>query len=366
MENVDVAIIGSGVVGLAIAARLARKDRTLVILERHRRYGVETSSRNSEVIHAGIYYPADSLKSRLCHEGRRSLYALAEKHPSIFVRKTGKLIVASDVEEAERLDSIRERALASGAEGVTLLNEAETKKRVSALKAVAALWCPESGIVDSEDLMGYYHAQAEENDAMFLFNNSVSSVERDSSGYILSFGENNERLHARTVINAGGLHADKLAAMVGMDVDALGYRIHWCKGLYFRIRGELSLPHLVYPVPAKHGLGIHLTMDREGRVRLGPDTEFVDSIDYEVPSERAAAFKDAVARYWSGPEIENLIPDTSGIRPKLTGPEGGFRDFVIKEEKENGFPNWINCIGIESPGLTASSAIAERVAGFIE
>ncbi len=366
MEKVDTAIIGSGVVGLAIAARLAKEDRTVVILERHPRYGVETSSRNSEVVHAGIYYPASSLKSKLCHEGRRSLYALAENTPSLFVRKTGKLIVATNVPDAERLASIRETALASGAEGVTLIDGEQARKRVPALKAVAALWCPESGIVDSEDLMGYFHAKAEAGGAMFLFGNGVSAVKRASEGYILTFGDSNEKLQARTVVNAAGLHGDTIAQMAGFDIDKEQYRIHWCKGLYYRVRREMDLPHLIYPVPVKHGLGIHLTLDRRGGVRLGPDTEFVDSINYEVPEERAAVFQEAVARYWSGSEIEDLIPDTAGIRPKLSGPEGGFRDFVIEEESSKGFPGWINCLGIESPGLTASPAIAERVAGFIE
>lgn len=366
MEQVDVAIVGSGVIGLAVAARLADEKRSLVVLERHRRYGVETSSRNSEVVHAGIYYPAGSLKSRLCHEGRRALYALAAKRPELFIRKTGKLIVAVDDEETARLEAIRERALASGAEGVELIDGARARRKVPALKAAAALWCPESGILDSEDLMAYYHARAEENGAMFLFGNALTAVERVSGGYALAFGESGERLLARTVVNAAGLHADAVARLAGFDVDAAGYRLHWCKGLYFRPRGDFRLPHLVYPVPAKHGLGIHLTMDREGRVRLGPDTEFVDAIDYEVPAERAAAFRDAAARYWSGPEINDLIPDTAGIRPKLSGPQDGFRDFVIEEETAKGFPGWINCIGIESPGLTASPAVADHVAGFLE
>ncbi|OIO09465.1 MAG: hypothetical protein AUJ52_06470 [Elusimicrobia bacterium CG1_02_63_36] len=366
MERADVAVVGSGVVGLAVAARLSKPERTVVVLERHRRYGVETSSRNSEVIHAGIYYPPGSLKSRLCHEGRRALYALREKHPELFIKKTGKFIVAVDAEETARLEQIRARAAESGAEGIALIDGARARREIPQLKAVAALWCPESGILDSEDLMAYYHARAEENGAMFLFSNALTAVERVKDGYILAFGENDERVLARSVVNAAGLHADKVAEMAGFDADASGYRLFWCKGHYFRVRGEIRIPRLVYPVPVRHGLGIHLTMDREGRVRLGPDTQFVDAIDYEVPGERAAAFREAVSRYWSGPEISDLLPDTAGIRPKLSGPEGGFRDFVVEEESAKGFPGWVNCIGIESPGLTASWAVAERVAGFLE
>jgi L-2-hydroxyglutarate oxidase LhgO len=365
MEKVDIAIVGSGVVGLAVAARLADSGRTVVVLEKHRRHGVETSSRNSEVVHAGIYYPADSLKSRLCHQGRRALYRIAAERSDLFARKTGKLIVATNDEEEARLESIRRTALDSGAEGVRLVSGDEARKRVPGLQALAALWCPESGIIDSEELMGYYLARAEENGAIFLFGSEVSSVERETGGYALTFGEAGERLLAKTVVNAAGLYADRLAATAGFDVDALGYKLHWCKGHYFRVRSELRLPHLVYPVPVKHGLGIHMTMDREGRVRLGPDTEFVDDLDYEIPAERADAFRASVRRYWPGPEIDDLTPDTAGIRPKLSGPGDGFRDFVIREESDRGFPGWINCIGIESPGLTASPAIAERVSGFI-
>lgn len=366
MEKVDIAVVGSGVVGLAVAARLAAPERSVVVLERHRRYGVETSSRNSEVVHAGIYYPPGSLKSRLCHEGRRSLYALGKATPSVFVKKTGKLIVAVDDAEARRLEAIRESALDAGAEGLTLLDGEQARRRIPQLAVRAALWCPESGIIDSEDLMAYYHAKAEAGGAMFLFGGAVAAVAVVGGGYELTFGINNERLTARVVVNAAGLEADKLAAMAGFPVDALGYRIRPCKGVYFRVRGECRLPHLVYPLPAEHGLGIHLTMDREGRVRLGPDTQFVDTTDYEIPAERAESFRAAAARYWSGAEINELTPDTAGIRPKLAGPGEGFRDFVVAEESANGFPGWINCLGIESPGLTASPAIAERVAGFIE
>lgn len=363
MERVDIAVVGAGVVGLAVAARCA-KGRTLVVLESHDRCGVETSSRNSEVIHAGVYYPPKSLKSRLCHEGRRKLYALKDK--GVFVKKMGKLIIATDAAETDRLQTIRKNAEASGAEGLEMLDAAEIRRRIPEIRAQAAIWVPESGIVDSEDLMRRFHAQANDDGAIFLFKSPLKRVERRGEHYELTFGPNDEKLEARRVVNAGGLHADKIAAMAGIDVDKAGYRIHWCRGRYFRSNKSMKLPHLVYPVPQKHGLGIHLTPDREGRIRLGPDTEFIDRIDYGIDPGLAADFHESVVRFWPELKAEDIAPDTCGIRPKLSGPEGGFRDFVIQEETARRLPGWINLLGIESPGLTASPAIAEHVAAMVE
>lgn len=365
MENVDVAVIGAGVLGLAAASRLASADRTVVVLERASRYGTETSSRNSEVVHAGIYYPPDSLKNRLCHEGRRLLYRLSSDF-GIFTRKTGKYIVATNGDEARRLEDIRLRGEAAGAEGLRLVDGAEVRKRIPELAVEAALWSPESGIVDSEDLMGHYFHSALDSGAIFLFDNPVNRIEKSVGGFKIGFGKNSEELQARWLVNAAGLHSDKVAEMAGVDIDEADYRIHWCAGRYFRYKREIRLPHLIYPLPVRHGLGIHLTPDREGRVRLGPDTEFVESVDYDVSEHLAPQFAESVRRYWPDLSDEDIIPDTAGIRPKLTGPDGGFKDFVVREETERGLPGLINLIGIESPGLTAAPAIAERIATMIE
>ncbi len=385
MENVDVAVIGAGIIGLAAASRLASagRRRTVVVLESAPRYGTETSSRNSEVVHAGIYYPPESLKSRLCHEGRRKLYDLSSD-AGIFTRKTGKYIVATNGDEARRLEDIRLRAEAAGAEGLRLVDGAEVRERIPELSVEAALWSPESGIVDSEDLMGHYFHTAQDKGAIFLFKSLVSRIEKSAGGFTVTFGrpptasgggtsscyrsvgQDSEKLEARWIVNAAGLHSDKIAEMAGVDIDEADYRIHWCAGRYFRYKREFRLPHLVYPVPVRHGLGIHLTPDREGRVRLGPDTEFVESVDYDVSEDLAPKFAESVRRYWPDLSDEDLAPDTTGIRPKLTGPDGGFKDFVIREETERGLAGLINLIGIESPGLTASPAIAERVAAMIE
>jgi len=362
LETVDVAIVGAGVVGLAAAARLA-PGRSLLVLEAHRRYGVETSSRNSEVVHAGLYYAPGSLKSRLCHEGRRRLYALASE--GVFVKKTGKLVVAADDAEIPALEALKKKAEEAGAEGLTLLDGREARRRVPGLTAAAALWSPETGIIDSEDLMGFYYRKAEAAGAMFLFGSALERVEPRPEGYVLSFGPSKEQALARIVVNAAGLHSDKVAALAGIDVDAAGYRLNWCKGSYFRCRKDLPIPHLVYPLPEKHGLGVHLTLDRRGGIRFGPDIEFVEKLDYDVDPSRAEAFAKAAQRYLPQIAAEDLLADTSGIRPKLKAAEGVFPDFVLREESRRGLKGWINLIGIESPGLTASPAIAEAVARLL-
>ncbi|MDE2293407.1 MAG: FAD-dependent oxidoreductase [Elusimicrobia bacterium] len=363
MEELDGVVVGAGAVGLACAARLAAPGRTVAVLEAHARHGVETSSRNSEVVHAGLYYPPGSLKSRLCREGRRALYRLGAQG-RFFIRKTGKLVVAVEAAEAAGLEALCAKAIAAGAEGVGLIDGAEARRRAPGLRAEAALWSPETGIVDSEELMGWYRAQAEERGAVFLFSTSLEAAEPKAGGYELRLSTG-EAARARWVVNAAGLRCDAVAALPGLDVDAAGYRLHWCKGDYFRMKRPPALAHLVYPMPARHGLGVHMTLDRAGGVRLGPDTAFVDSLDYAVDPAKAEAFAASVSRYWPGVRAEDLVPDQSGIRPKLSGPSEGPRDFVVQEESARGLPGWVNLVGIESPGLTASPAIAEMTAGLL-
>lgn len=364
MEQVDGVIIGAGVVGLAVAARLAAPGRSVAVVERHPRPGVETSSRNSEVVHAGLYYPKGSLKSRLCHEGRRALYRMGEGAP-FFIRKTGKLVVAVDAGEAAGLSAMAAKAADAGAEGLTLLDGAEAARRAPGLRAEAALWSPETGIVDSEELMHHFKAQAEDGGAFFLFGTELKAAERAEGAWKLTFSTG-EAVAARWVVNSAGLRSDAVAALPGLDVDAAGYRLHWCKGDYFRMKRPPALAHLVYPMPVKHGLGTHLTLDREGGVRLGPDTAFVDALDYAVDPGKAAAFAESVSRYWPGLTADDILPDQSGIRPKLSGPKDPWRDFVIAEESARGLPGWVNLVGIESPGLTASPAIADLVASLLK
>lgn len=362
-EPLDCAVVGAGAVGLAVAARLARPGRSVAVLERHRRHGLDTSSRSSEVVHAGFYYKTGSLKARLCVEGRRKVYELAERK-GFFARRCGKLVVAADDSETAKLSALLAQGRANGVEGLELIEGAEAAKRAPGVKAAAALWSAETGIMDTEGLMEAYRAQAEDSGAMIALESELARVERETGGYALFLKGEAEPVRARLVVNAAGLFADKVAAMAGLDTAALGWKLHWFKGDYFSLKRALPPRCLVYPVPGKHGLGVHLTLDSQGRQRLGPDAFPVSSLDYEVDAGKAAAFLEAARRFLPDLKPEDLAPGTSGIRPKLSA-DGSFRDFVIEEGTARGLPGWVNLIGIESPGLTASPAIADEVARLL-
>jgi L-2-hydroxyglutarate oxidase LhgO len=364
METIDAVIIGAGIVGLATAARLARSGNNVVVLERHQRHGLETSSRNSEVIHAGLYYPPGSLKARLCVAGRRKLYEIAEKH-GVFCRRTGKLLVACAPEEVKKLESLRAQGQANGVEGLEMVDKADIPGLASGVRAVAGLWSPETGIIDTEELMRYFLLKAQEAGAIFLWNSELCGVERKGGVFLLQAKGLGDPIPARCVINAAGLAADRVAALTGLDPEASGCRIYWFKGEYFSLRRRLSIRPLVYPVPAGHGLGIHLTVDRQGRHRLGPNAFAVDGQDYGVNPGHRDSFFEAASRYLPDLKPEDLTPGTAGIRPKLST-DGSFRDFFIAEQSGRGLPGWVDLIGIESPGLTASPAIADFVANLLE
>ncbi len=363
MEEIDAVVIGAGAVGLAVAARLARPDKNVVVLERHARHGLETSSRNSEVVHSGLYYPASSLKTKLCVEGRRRLYELAAQR-GFFIKKTGKLIVACEEDERAKLETLRKQGEANGVEGLELIEGRDLGQFSYGVRALAALWSRETGIVDSEDLMRAYLDEAQDKGAIFVWGSELTNVERKNGLYMLWAKGQGEPIPARRVINAAGLAADKVAELAGLDCDALGYRLHFFKGEYFSLKRALDVKPLVYPVPAKAGLGIHLTVDRQGRHRLGPNAFPVEEIDYDIDATHADSFFTAASRYLPGLMREDLSPGTAGIRPKLSA-DGSFRDFVINEETARGLPGWVNLIGIESPGLTASPAIADLVANLL-
>jgi L-2-hydroxyglutarate oxidase LhgO len=371
-EAPDVAVIGAGVVGLACAAAIARRGRSVVILERHAGPGRETSSRNSGVIHAGLYYPSGSLKSELCIRGRELLYARCRER-GIPHRRTGKLIVAVDAAEVGALEAIRARAEAAGAGALTELDGAGVRRLEPNVRAAAGLLSPASGIVDVHALMGSYLAEASSHGATLALRTEVTGLARKGQQWEVetaSAGGDRFRLRVLFVINAAGLEADRIAALAGLDVDALGYRQRPCKGDYFSIsirNGSSALTErLVYPVPSGAGLGIHVTMDLGGRYTLGPDAEYVDAPRYDVDPAKAALFGAAARRYLPALTDDLLAPDRSGVRPKLAGPGEGFRDFVIEEASAHGAPGLVNLLGIESPGLTASEAIGERVAELID
>ncbi len=368
-DGVDALVVGAGVVGLACAAALARRGRSVWILERREAPARETTSRNSQVVHAGIYYPPGSLKAELCVEGRELLY---ERCARLRVphRVTGKLIVAAAGDDEAELEALRSRGLGNGAPGLELLDAAAVARLEPAVSARAALLSPRTGIVDSHAYADSFLAEAEAHGARLFPRTEATSVERCAAGYRVEArgpAGRRESAVAATVVNAAGLAADRVAAAAGLDVERLGYRLHPCKGDYFCVApaAGLRFDRLVYPLPVRSGLGVHVTLDLAGRIRLGPDAEYVERIDYAVAPGKAEAFARAAARYLPGLRAAWLTPDQAGIRPKRAGPGDGFRDFVVREESGEGRPGLVSLVGIESPGLTAAAAIAERVARLL-
>ncbi len=365
--DAEVVVVGAGVVGLACGAELASRGRSVLVIERHGAVGFETSSRNSEVIHAGIYYPKDSLKAVCCVEGRALLYRRCAEY-RIGHRRTGKLIVATHEDEVEKLAGIAARALANGAGSIECLDAPAVARIEPGIRSRGAVWSPETGIVDAHGLMHSYQAELEERQGSVVLNTRVVSLTRQSFGWrVGTEASDGERfaIDCGLVVNSAGLSADAVAEMAGLDPDALGYRIRPCKGDYFSIApaAGVAVNHLIYPVPPMDGgLGIHVTVDLGGRLRLGPDATYVDTIDYAVAGEKAEHFAAAARRYLPDIRAEHLAPEMSGIRPKLQGPGEPFRDFVVAETSAAGAPGMIHLIGIESPGLTASAALARRVA----
>ena len=367
--DVDVVVAGAGVVGLACGAALARRGRRVVVLERHAGLARETTSRNSGVIHAGIYYPAGSLKAKLCVEGRELLYERCSRE-GIPHRQFGKLIVATNEAEIRVLEDLQAKGRANGAPGLELVDGRTVREREPCVRAVAGLTSPRTGIVDAHELCLSLAAEFEREGGTLLLHNTLEALERTGSGWRVTArapGEPGASVESAAFVNAAGLAADRVAALAGIDVDAAGYRQHPCKGDYFALApgAPLSFRGLVYPVHGAAGLGVHVTLDLGGRVRFGPDAHYVTAIDYAIDPGKAAEFAEAAGRYLPGLRAEWLTPDQAGIRPKLQAPGAPFRDFLIAEESARGLPGLVSLVGIESPGLTASLAIGERVADLL-
>jgi L-2-hydroxyglutarate oxidase LhgO len=371
--EITTTIIGAGVVGLAVAAALSETRQGVIILERNPGFGQETSSRNSEVIHAGIYYAKDSLKAKLCVEGRRLLYPLCEQS-RIPHRRCGKLIVATDADEADILTTIRQRARDNGVDDLQMLSAAQVRAMEPNVKACAALHSPSTGIISAHRLMRRYFAQARRNGAQFIPHASMQRIERrDRGGYRIHVGYpdgQSEAFSSRWVINSAGLEADRVAQTAGIDINSCGYRLHYWRGDYFSLDVPKGfIQRLVYPVPQPNhvGLGVHATIDLSDRVKLGPDATYLPerNLDYTVNLAARQSFYQAAARYLPGIALQQLNPEMAGIRPKLQRPGDPARDFIIAEESDKGFPGLVNLIGIESPGLTASPAIARYVAELV-
>jgi L-2-hydroxyglutarate oxidase LhgO len=367
MDEVKVTIIGAGVVGLAIAAELSGEINDVVVLERNGAFGQETSSRNSEVIHSGIYYPAGSLKTRLCVEGSRLLYRLCERY-SVPYKRLGKLIVAKDLPEVKSLESLYNNGLKNALSNIAIID----KKKVSAfganVKAEAAIYLPDTGIIDSHSLMKHYARFSEENGATIAYNSNVIRIEPAAHGYELTVEQDSYTFSSRIVINSAGLSSDRVAGLAGIDINTCAYKIHFCKGSYFHYAKHYPMPLLIYPVPQQEltGLGVHATLDLGGRLRFGPDTEYVDEINYTVDASRRDSFYASASETFPDLDKDAFIPDMAGVRPKLSGPGDKVRDFVVADETEKGLPGFINLIGIESPGLTSSPAIARMVANMVK
>ncbi|PKQ08004.1 MAG: FAD-dependent oxidoreductase [Alphaproteobacteria bacterium HGW-Alphaproteobacteria-11] len=363
-HEIEAVVIGAGVVGLACARALALRSREVVVLERAGAIGTETSSRNSEVIHAGIYYPQGSLKARLCVAGRAALYDFLETR-KLPHKRTAKLIVAGDAAEAQALEGIAGRARANGVNDLRALTGAEARALEPALRAEAALLSPSTGIVDAAALMLALRGELEDEGGAIAFNTEFLRAERGADGFAVDAG--GTRLTTRLLVNAAGLRAARVArAIDGLDADHVP-ELHFARGNYFSCASRAPFSRLIYPAPSGDGgLGVHLTFDMGGGARFGPDVEWIEESetpDYTVDAARGDAFYAAIRRYWPALPDGALAPAYAGIRPKLAKGES---DFSISGPEAHRVPGLVNLFGIESPGLTASLAIADEVVGMLE
>ena len=364
MERLDAVVIGAGVVGLAVARELALAGREVVILEAEDAIGTHTSSRNSEVIHAGIYYPTGSLKAVACVEGRSLLYDYCRTH-GVPHRRCGKLIVATDQAQVPELRSIRDKAHANGATDVVEIPRDEATRMEPELHCVAALHSPSTGIIDSHALMLAYLGDAEAHGAMLALRSPVEKGFVREGGIELHVAGSDPFI-ARTVVNSAGLRAPTIAKAVSGYPVELAPRELYAKGNYYSLSGRNPFRRLIYPVPEPGGLGVHVTLDLAGQARFGPDVEWVERISYDVDPERAVRFYAAIRRYWPRLPEDSLSPGYAGIRPKTSGPGEPASDFEIQGPRRHCVAGLVHLFGIESPGLTASLALADAVLGQIE
>ena len=375
MDAINTVVVGAGVVGLAVARALALSGREVLVLEKEDAIGTETSARNSEVIHAGIYYPAGSLKARLCVQGKELLYAYAQER-GVAHQRCGKLIVATSAQEVAQLANIQAKAAANGV-ALQALSAQEARAMEPALHCEAALWSPTTGIVDSHGLMLSLQGDMENAGGMVALNSALQSAQRTSQGWVLQVQDPNtgeaSALLAQTVVNAAGLHAPVLAQRFGLKVPLP--QAHYAKGNYFTLAARAPFSRLIYPVPQAAGLGVHLTLDLGGQAKFGPDVQWVDGPnDLQVDPARGDAFYREIRQYWPDLPDGALQAGYAGIRPKIQGPNEAAKDFLIQGETQclgepwpaHGEPGLVNLFGIESPGLTSSMAVAQAVVTMLE
>jgi L-2-hydroxyglutarate oxidase LhgO len=372
-DSVDTVVIGAGVVGLAIARALALAGREVVVLEKNRNIGEETSSRNSEVIHAGLYYPTGSLKANLCVDGKQLLYAYCESK-AVEHRRCGKLIVATGEPQRTLLEAVRRSAERNGVTDLEWLDESDVHALEPEVCGVAGLWSPSTGIVDSHALMRALLGDLESagGSVAVLARCREGVRDRDRLRLVCDAEGQPVELSARTVVNSAGLHAlDVARSFVGLP-DAALPTPRYAKGNYFVYAGKSPFSHLVYPLPEDGGLGVHATLDLSGRARFGPNVEWLAAgtratdLDYAVDARLADRFYAAIRTYWPGLPDGGLEPSYAGVRPKINGPGEAPADFAIHALTAEGFPKVVQLFGIESPGLTASLALAAHVAGILE
>jgi L-2-hydroxyglutarate oxidase LhgO len=364
MDKIDCVVVGAGVVGLAIARRLAQAGLEVIVLEAAGDIGTGTSSRNSEVIHAGIYYPAGSLMAQLCVSGKKLLYAYCDDH-GVAYRRCGKLIVATSESECSKLESIRAHAETNGVDDMKTLSGAEARALEPALRCTGALLSPSTGIIDSHAYMLALRGEIEDAGGALAFHAPMVRGKPVAEGFeIDAGGDAPMTIGCKLLVNSAGLSAPAIAGVIeGMPA----YRIpksYYAKGNYFSCNTRTPFSRLIYPVPEPGGLGVHLTIDMGGQAKFGPDVEWVSELDYTVDPARAERFYPAIRRYWPSLPDGALSPSYAGIRPKIVPPEIARQDFVIQGPPDHGVAGLINLFGIESPGLTSSLAIAEHVAAL--
>ena len=369
--DAEITIVGGGVVGLAIAERLSMDYHDVFLIEKHSTFGQETSSRNSEVIHAGIYYPKGTLKSKLCVEGKKLLYDYCRKF-EIGFNNCGKLIVATSPDEIKIIEEIRQTAINNGVDDLSIIEKDQIEEIEPEIFALKAIFSPSTGIVDSHSLMKRFEVNTINNNGQIVYGNEVTGIKKIEKGYLITILDpykNKFDFTTRILINSAGLTSDKISEMVGIEDDRL--IIRFCKGEYFRLNPPKNklIKRLIYPVPVHNleGIGIHVTIDMAGGVKLGPDVTYLESnfYDYKVNPSKQEAFFRSASKFLPFLEFDDLSPEMAGIRPKIQKPGDTVRDFYIEEESKRGYPGFINLIGIESPGLTSSLAIANYVRNLV-
>lgn len=366
--DVDTLVIGAGVVGLAVARQLALTGREVWLVEQEALIGSHTSSRNSEVIHAGLYYPTGSLKAQLCVQGKALLYDFCARH-DVPHQRLGKLIVATRPEQVSYLHQLKAKGEANGVLDLVMLDQAEVHGMEPDLLALAALWSPSTGIIDSHSYMQQLLQQFEANGGQLVLNTRLRALSLAPGAFTFELLGQQAQLTTKRCVNAAGLSAvELLSDCPDFSRHALPTP-HFAKGSYFSYAGRTAFRHLIYPVPEQGGLGVHLTLDMAGAARFGPDVEWLESssteFDYQVDPAKRSQFSDEVRKYWPTVDAEQLLPAYSGVRPKLSGPNNPSADFMIQTSDDHGLTGLVNLFGIESPGLTSSLAIAGLVAGHI-